>query len=193
MSESGGAGGTACDQILPGRAANAITPNATSERDEVARVRNTELKRGTWLSTVASRSQDFVDSSLDVIQRESHWAELNCLQINQIGLQRPGLSEGCAGRGDLSRLELVTQTGYRQFRLSAQSTVRDALDENISGVMKFGREHGQVGNRLLWLGCAAERSRPGRFPAARHRDKKSDANCRRNTGPRAKFFCASPL
>lgn len=147
-----GGGDPFCDQDLPGRAANAIKANATSGRDEVARVRNAELKRGTGLSTETARSQDFVHSSLDVIQCESHWSELNCLDVIQIGEQRPGLSEGCSGRVDLSCQKLVAQILYRQFRFTAQSIVRDAHGEDVSGVMEFGSEQCEVAERLLWLG-----------------------------------------
>jgi hypothetical protein len=130
-----------CDQALSGRAAKATTPNPTNERDEVARVSTAELKRRIGLSIETSRNQDFVYSSLDVIQSETDWSELNCWDVTQIGEQQPGLRECCTGRGDLSRQELVGQTVYRQFRLGSQSRLRHALGKNVSGVMKFGSQH----------------------------------------------------
>jgi hypothetical protein len=131
-----------CDQASAGRAARAITPNPTNERDEVARVSITGLKRRIELSIETARNQDLVYSSLDVVQSETHWSELNCWDVTQIGEQQPGLSECCTGRGDLSRQELVGQTVYRQCCLASQSRVRHALGKNVSGVMEFGSQHG---------------------------------------------------
>ena len=67
-----------CDQALPGRAAKAITPNPTNDRVEVARVSIAELKRRIGLSIETACNQDFVYSSLDVIQSETHRRELDC-------------------------------------------------------------------------------------------------------------------
>ncbi len=83
-----------CDQTLAGRVATAIRINAADESDEVARVSNTELRRRIWLCTL---TQDFVHSSLDVIQSETHWSEVNCLGVIRAGEQQPGLEERCAG------------------------------------------------------------------------------------------------
>jgi hypothetical protein len=74
-----------CDQASPGRAARAIKPNPTNERDDVARVSITELKRRIGLSIETGRNQDFVYSSLDVIKSETHWSKLNCWDVTQVG------------------------------------------------------------------------------------------------------------
>src|ERR1700731_2404375 len=103
-----------CDQASPGRADRASSPNPTNERDEVARVSITELKRRIGLSTDTARNQDFVYSSLDVIKSETHWSKLNCWDVTQVGEQQAGLSECCTGGGDLPRQELVGQTVYCQ-------------------------------------------------------------------------------
>jgi hypothetical protein len=181
-------GGAPCGKILPGRAATAITPNATSESDEVARMR-TELKTRTGLTTVTRRRQDFVDSSFDVIQSECHWIKLDRVNVVQTYDQRPGLRECGTGRSDLSSQEFVGEMVYRRFRLASQSRVFYALSKNISGVMKLGSEHGQIIDRQLWR-WLGECSRPDWFAAAGERDKKSDGNRRCDTGPPADFFRA---
>ncbi len=94
---SGRGGLPPCDQTLAGTVATAIRLNATNESDEVARVSNTESKRRISLCTLSAGIQDFVHSSLDVIQSETHWSEVNCLGVIRAGEQQPGLEERCAG------------------------------------------------------------------------------------------------
>jgi hypothetical protein len=100
------------------------------------------LKKRIGLSIETGRNQDFVNSSLDVIQSKTHWSDLNCWDVTQVGKQQSGLSECGAARGDLPRQELVGQTVYRQCRLASQSRVRHALGKNVRGVMEFGSQHG---------------------------------------------------
>src|SRR5437764_12480702 len=95
------------------------------------------------------RIQDFVHSSLDVIQSETHRSELNSWDVIQTGEKQPGLMQGSTRCEDLSRQELVGETVHRYYRLGSQKWAPCALRKNISGVMKLGGEHGKAGDYML--------------------------------------------
>jgi hypothetical protein len=97
-------GAPPCDDALPGRAAMAIRPSATTnERREVASVFIPEVKGRIGILYI----DDFVDPSVNVVQSETHWSELNCRDVIQAGEHRPEANDCCAGFGDPSREELV--------------------------------------------------------------------------------------